>query len=175
MKCRNFQVRKSKSIILRKYLYIMLLFLLPFLSAKGQDSTSNQKYNYLGLGTQYYKHGFLELHFSHYLKSNTKLSYHAFVEINHEDEWILGPKVGFDYSFYTSKFWLFIGDFAANANMIYYTDKRNSEYAFRPELGFPLFRSHIELYYGYNIILGSEKINNINSHTFTLRYFFASW
>ncbi|WP_379967253.1 hypothetical protein [Epilithonimonas sp. UC225_85] len=65
---------------------------------------------------------------------------------------IIGPKIGG---------WISggVGAIALGANLIYYTDFKNSNLYFRPEIGFGLMR--VKIVYGYNARLTKNKLEGI--------------
>lgn len=87
-------------------------------------------------------------------------NYHLTTEHSiNADKYILGTKVGYKLSI------LF---FDLTGQAIFYTDFKESNIAFRPEIGISYF-GFIDLNYGYNYMPTSENLKQMQGHLIALR------
>lgn len=73
-------------------------------------------------------------------------------------QFFLGPKVSYEFDYYV------IG---ARINLIDYTDFKQSDFRFTPEIGLT-FVSYLNLFYGYNVPLSSGETRFAGTNRITL-------
>ena len=87
-------------------------------------------------------------------------NYHLITEHNlGANKYIIGTKIGYKLSI------LF---FDLTSQVIYYTDFKESNIAFRPEIGISYF-GFIDINYGYNYMPSSENLKQMRGHLIALR------
>lgn len=125
-----------------------------------KDSIKTEKQVTVLTGVNFWKNGvFAEVGVAKYTNKNigyhlATSAYFLSTEINilTGKDFIIGPKIGG---------WISGGaaPMAMGANLIYYTNFKNSNLYFRPEIGFGLMR--VKVVYGYNVILTKNRLEGI--------------
>jgi hypothetical protein len=142
---------------------IVLVFLLIISNVSAQstkDTVKTEKQLTLVTGINFWKNAlFAEIGIAKY--NNGRVGYHPFssayffsTEVNllTGKNFIIAPKIGGWFAGGS-------GPFAIGTNLIYYTDLKNSNLYFRPEIGFGLMR--IKVVYGYNARLTKVHLEGI--------------
>lgn len=85
-------------------------------------------------------------------------------EINFNDKFFLGPKIGFEFNLFFIE---------GRINLIDYLDFRgNNSFVFRPEIGGTTFFGGFSICYGYNFEVYKTNISMTNPHVISLIYNF---
>ena len=90
--------------------------------------------------------------------SSTSMNYG--IEFSKLEEWIIAPKIQARMSWY----W-----FNGSLSLLYYTNWEQYALKVRPELGIGFY--NVDINYGYNIGLAKNELNQINTHTLSMRYY----
>ena len=153
--------------------YILLLFILCFFAATSQnrrvrcDSCPQYENGFtFSFGVSFQRHVNPEVGIL-YFNSLEKIIYKSPISIMYKlsSEFYIaagdpyfGPKLSYEATFY------FAG---VRLNLIDYTSFKASDFRFTPEIGISLSKV-LDIYYGYNIPLGTERISNVVNNRVTV-------
>lgn len=158
----------------RKLLFIFVLFV--YCTSNAQTDTVqtyiplNREFKEVGIvtGVHQFKNTYLEIGIAK-TKSKTGCvwgSYYDGISLSTEYN-PFQNKAGLVYTMWTSAMSFFI----LGANVNSYTDFDKCDIGVKPFIG--LGPGNISLTYGYNFQILDNSITDLNSHTISLRYFFA--
>jgi len=156
---------------MRKLILIIILTL-HVLSLIGQDTITQNKYNYKNdlssifkLGYSYQKSHFITVGYGYGFVINNRTSpmailapYFQFEFSPNSNNQIYGQKIGIEFSAVI---------LSAKLSFSRYQQLNNIQYSLTPEIGLTLL-SIITLTYGYNFNTSSKKIENISEHVISI-------
>jgi hypothetical protein len=118
---------------------------------------------YQRLNNNTYEFGLASGHRGYEGSAHIYANYHLTTEHNFNDRYTLGTKIGYKLSI------LF---FDLTGQAIYYTDFKESNFAFRPELGLTFF-GLFDINYGYNFMPLKDNLKQFKGHIIAIRWTFG--